>query len=245
MKLLLALTFVFNTFASVSYLELQDVKQALFEAFEVLKENPSDTLKINKPIPGLSETYWWDIDMVHASYVKVETDGTTEHNLYLMGGFVRLADMTPEGLLVTGCHEMGHGIGGTPHKESGSSTEGQSDYFATAKCLPIALKFLKARTEFTTKDVYKKLCERQGSFEIGECERMMFALESDISYFKTLGDLVSFDVFSTHVQHDLNTSPSYYPDSQCRLDTMINGIMGLERPECWFPGGERNGKDRD
>ena len=202
-------------------------------------------------MPGLSPTFWWDLDTVHASYVRSDSAKGTEHQVYLMGGFARLKDMSPEGLLLTACHEMGHGIGGNPKKtpasphDIGSTTEGQADYFATKTCLPIALRYLKIKSSFTVKPIYQKLCTLQTQHSQNDCHRLFFALESDISFYKFLGSTVKLEAFSSHIQRSLNLNPTYYPDAQCRLDTSIHGILGLERPECWFPGGERNGALRD
>jgi len=236
-----------HSFAAVNYEEFLQVKQALYQTFKVIHGQENEVLTINKVNEGLDETYWWDIDMVHASYVHVQEGDQTFHNIYLMGGFARIEEMTPDGLLITGCHEMAHGIGGAPRKNPSvysdfrSSTEGQSDYFATKVCLPVALGFLNPMREVHQKPIYEELCS-SGPHQIEFCLRMMMALESDVAYFNDhLGADVSFEKYSTHIQYQLNLEPTYYPDGQCRLDTMINGILGLERSECWFPGGEANG----
>ncbi|MBX3032471.1 MAG: hypothetical protein KF865_01005 [Bdellovibrionaceae bacterium] len=55
----------------------------------------------------------------------------------LFGGLARHPLMTPEGLVLVACHEIGHHLGGFPRYKNNTawgSTEGQSDYFATAKC---------------------------------------------------------------------------------------------------------------
>lgn len=233
--------------AAVSYKEFLQVKRALHQTFQTIQSNENEVLTINKTDNNLSDTYWWDIDMVHASYVHVKERDQTFHNIYLMGGFARIKEMTPDGLLVTGCHEIAHGIGGAPRKKPSaysdfrSSMEGQSDYFATRVCLPVALGFLDALRDIHRKPVYENLCS-SSPHPMDLCFRMMTALESDVAYFNQyLEGNVSFDDFSTHIQYQLNLEPTYYPDEQCRLDTMINGVLGLERPECWYPGGETNG----
>ena len=240
-----------TTFAALSYQDLQDVTYALKQAFVEINQEQNHTLQVNKPIPGISPTYWWDIDMVHASYVREEKpQGIVEHNLYLMGGFVRLPLMTREGLLLTGCHEMGHGLGGEPKKLSSdgsvpSSTEGQSDYFATRVCLPIALKYLPVKDAFQIKPIYQKICSLQKEHEQNICLRMMYAIDTDVAYFQYLGAKPSLETYSKHQQSQLDLNPSYYPGAQCRIDTEIHGLLGLERPECWYPNGEKNGKLRE
>ncbi len=248
-KLILLITLALLTkssIAAVSKAEFEELKLALKQAYSELAPSTNDILKINLPIPGLSEDYWWDIEMVHASYVKFDNDeGQTEHRIYLMGGFARLAEMTPDGLALTACHEMGHGIGGGPYKESGSTQEGQADYYATKICLPIVFKYLPQMREISFHPTYEKLCAKQDEHDSATCLRLMTAMEADQAFFKSQGQETSFDHFSTHIQTEINNSPSFYPDAQCRMDTMINGILGLERPVCWYPQGIPNGTLRD
>ncbi len=253
---LITLFSISSLYAQVNREEFLKVKEALYKTFEELKSSDSETLSINTLVAGLNETYWWDIEMVHASYVHQDPNDFEEgaiHNIYIMGGFSRFTGMTPDGLLVTGCHEIGHGIGGAPRKNPSltdfrSSMEGQSDYFATRFCLPIALKYLEELRVVNESDTYKQICDHS-DYEERTCLRMLTALEGDVAYFNynqpTGTPVVNFETFSEHIQNELNFDPSYYPDSQCRLDTMINGILKLERPECWYPGGEVNGLHRD
>lgn len=248
MKKLILILLCTQAFAEVSYVELQLVKEAVYKAFEEIKPSDKDFLTINEPIPGLSETYWWDIDMVHASYVRVpdENELTVTHKIYLMGGFVRLEGMTPDGLAVTACHEIGHGIGGDPKKDPsmgnpGSTTEGQSDYFSTKVCLPVVMKYLEQLRKSSENIYLEKLCKLQNNYSEDSCMRMFTALESDMAFFKYLGTPVSFENYATEVAFEINRNPSFYPSSQCRLDTMIHGLLGLERPICWYPTGEDNG----
>ncbi|AYF44028.1 hypothetical protein BALOs_1018 [Halobacteriovorax sp. BALOs_7] len=246
--LLVALVFLASSsFASVTRDEFLQVKEALYQAYSELAPSQNEVLKINLPIPGIpnADTYWWDIDMVHASYVKVENDqNQIEHRIYLMGGFARLSGMTPDGLALTGCHEIGHGIGGEPFKSSGSTTEGQSDYFATKVCLPIVFKYLNELREINSNPTYESICSNQIMHNSNTCLRLLTAMEADQAFFKTTGDEVYFDHFSNEVATELNTDASYYPDSQCRFDTMIHGILNIERPICWYPGGAANGTMR-
>jgi len=235
--------------AAVSYEEYLSIKKALYLAYEELKPNNNEVLSINTPIPGLDENYWWDIDMVHASYVRVEAEDSLKvtHNIYLMGGFARLEGMTPDGLALTACHEIGHGIGGPPKKKPSayddvaSTSEGQSDYFAAKTCLPVVLKYLEQTREVMENEFVSNLCEKQNHYDQMSCMRYFTALESDIYFFSTYAGEVSFEEYSTEVALELNDAVDFYPSAQCRLDTMIHGILKLERPECWYPGGAANG----
>ncbi|MFG1481760.1 hypothetical protein ABMA79_09095 [Halobacteriovorax sp. HFRX-2_2] len=252
MKKLILLVCLFtltkSVFAAVSKDEYEQVKDALYQAYSELAPSQNEVLQINLPIAGLPDSYWWDIDMIHASYVQATNqEDQIEHRIYLMGGFGRLAGMTPDGLALTACHEIGHGIGGDPKKDDPmnmgyhSSMEGQSDFFATKDCLAVVFKYLPELREVKEKPIYKDLCSKQDKHEYFTCLRLLTAMEADQAFFKSNGDEVSFETYSSNVATELNTDPSYYPAAQCRFDTMINGILDLERPECWYPGGEKNG----
>lgn len=232
----MALFFVHSkSFAQVSFEQFGALKTALHSAFEELKPGPSHKLVINMPV-GELENYWWGLDIVHASYGGDTIDDIHYHRIFLFGGFARLEGMTLDGLAVTACHEIAHGIGGPPFKESGKTSEGQSDYYSTAVCLPIVFKYLIQEIELSQDNYITDLCKRYSDAP-RFCMRSLIALESDIAFFATLGDVVDFNSASTNISTQLNQSDSYYPDSQCRLDTMIHGVLQLERPKCWFPEG--------
>lgn len=221
--------------AQVSLEEFEVLKKAMYKAFLDLRPSSNHELVINMPVNG-NDQYWWDLDVVHASYGG-SRDGTSYvHRIFLFGGFARLEGMTLDGLALTACHEIGHGIAGAPFKHSGSSAEGQSDYFSTKTCLPVVFNYLK-ETELPGQENYiYGLCQRY-SKDLELCLRSMEALRSDIEFFETLGDSVYYNEASTNEQSTLDFSDSYYPDTQCRLDTMIHGILQIERPKCWYPNG--------
>lgn len=90
-----------SSFATVTRDEFVQVKEALYQAYSELSPSQNEVLKINLPIAGIpnADTYWWGIDMIHPSYVQFQDDeqAPIEHRIYLMGGFARLAGMTPDG----------------------------------------------------------------------------------------------------------------------------------------------------
>ncbi|MFN8790940.1 MAG: M48 family metalloprotease [Bdellovibrionales bacterium] len=58
----------------------------------------------------------------------------------IFGGIARHKAITPDGLAAVICHEIGHHLGGAPKvrgwgSNPWASNDGQSDYFATLKCL--------------------------------------------------------------------------------------------------------------
>ncbi len=233
--MILLICTISNSYAGLNYQEYLEVKIALEKAFLDIRPDDTHTLEINKPV-GEDQFYWFNLDMVHASYSGYEADGKNFHHVFLFGGFIRLQEMTKDGLALTGCHEIGHGLGGFPKKTSGSSTEGQSDYFSTKDCLEVVFKYLPLDKEIPSDDYEIKFCQKY-SANFNYCLRAFNALKSDIYFFETLGDYTRVDSYALEVAVDLNTDPSFYPSAQCRIDTMIHGIIDIERPICWFPKG--------
>ncbi len=156
------------------------------------------------------------------------------------GGLARHPEMTAEGFLVLICREIGHHLGGAPKMFRGksglrgwSSAEGQADYYATSKCLPI---FYKANSE-------KKKPLLNGSLSVSK----VFASLSSGSPEPKLTEADNTKVPTTIYNH---------PNPQCRLDTYLAGInceIGADipfdsvnpqvgacmedkgiRPSCWF-----------
>lgn len=235
LKIILLVSISFSAFGQVNYEQFVTLKKSLHQAFLELRPSGLDKLVINKEIPNL-ELFWWKSDSVHASYSRTVLEGITNHNIFIFGGFARQNKMTIDGLALTACHEIGHGIGGAPFKISGSSTEGQADYFATNICLPVVFKYLKSTNPNTKNSYVKDLCSR-ASRSPKKCMRFITAIESDIAFFETLGEYTRFSSYSFEQAINLNLTDRFYPDAQCRVDTMVHGALKLERPRCWYPGG--------
>ncbi len=57
------------------------------------------------------------------------------YKVHMFGGLARHPMNTIDGFTLVLCHEIGHHLAGKPLASKWASNEGQSDYFATAKCL--------------------------------------------------------------------------------------------------------------
>ncbi len=224
----LILLYSSHSFSAVTLEEFNHLKVAINKSFLILRPSSDHELTINLTT-NLPDNYWWSLDVIHASYSRLDNT----HNIFIFGGFARLEEMTLDGLAITACHELGHGIGGPPYKSSGSSMEGQADYFATKVCLPVVYSYLAASSNPTETPFNLDFCTNSEDFNF--CLRALTALESNIFFYKTLGDEVHFETPATELAARLDYSPTYYPSSQCRLDTSLNGILGLKRPGCWYP----------
>lgn len=154
----------------------------------------------------------------------------------MFGGLARHPSITRDGLSLVMCHEVGHHIGGAPKGGIGrgwSSVEGQSDYFASLKCLREVFKnsdnilmIEKMKVPSLVKnscdDVYKT------AGESAMCQRIAMAGLSVSNLFADLKkeNPASFD---TPDQRVVEETYNRHPHFQCRLDTFFQGAL-CDRP---------------
>lgn len=153
----------------------------------------------------------------------------------MFGGLARHATITEDGMSLVVCHEIGHHIGGAPKKASAwasswASNEGQSDYWATLKCLRKA--WLNEDTEEIIKgmDVPAALtaaCDKQylWAIERAVCIRGGMAGLSVANLFKALANDTKAPAFDTPDPKVVTRTNDNHPASQCRLDTYFQGAM--------------------
>lgn len=187
----------------------------------------------------------------------------TQNNpvIVMNGGLARHPLMTRDAFLLLICHEVGHHLGGAPKIFRGnsglrgwSSAEGQADYFATSKCLPLFFKSQMESKSFDIdldSDAYKvalSYCRDN------TCARVALA---GLSASKVFSSLVIGTPEPKLTGNDKTiVSKTYYnhPNPQCRLDTYRSGAnceseipfdsidakIGAcvkdeeARPTCWF-----------
>lgn len=159
----------------------------------------------------------------------------------IYGGLGRHPEMSPEGLLLVICHEIGHHLAGYPRYGENTevmSTEGQSDYFATAKCARSIFEKMSPKTHKNwawanrnriPKEVAKPCA---ANFPNPESDDAIYCARSSIaglSLAKTLASLGSTPPESlSFTQKDPNVVTETYeshPEAQCRLDTYVAGAL--------------------
>lgn len=175
----------------------------------------------------------WESDVVNAGTYQDEGGAHWHINLY--GGFARHPEITEDGFALVICHEIGHHIGGAPKKKNSqgetiwASTEGQSDYFATLKCLRRV--FAKEDNQAAIKDQeipqnVREECTRgfPTEWEAALCMRTSLA---GLAVTKVNAD-------SRRVPHPDLTQQDFtvvegtvdhHPRPQCRLDTYFQGSV--------------------
>lgn len=126
----------------------------------------------------------------------------------VMGGMLAHPEMKPDTLKLLLCHELGHLLGGPPLKSRNgwSSTEGQADYFSA------------------------KICAR--NLRIDEVTFTEAAIALTTIYAEvTMEPRPRLEQCDERIVERTNYG---YPPVQCRLDTLLSGWRGGERPACWF-----------
>jgi hypothetical protein len=163
----------------------------------------------------------------------------------MFGGLARHETITKDGFSLVVCHEIGHHIGGAPKKggsssggwwggssgaSSWASNEGQSDYWATLKCLRKAWLNDNNTTIVAAMNAPKVLVDACAKATKGDkedsalCVRTSMAGKSVSSLFSVLGKApaTAFDTPDTKV---VSATDDNHPKAQCRLDTYFQGSL--------------------
>lgn len=166
-------------------------------------------------------------------------------NIAMFGGLARHKTITADGMSLVVCHELGHHLGGAPKKggtagggwwgggsgaASWASNEGQSDYFATLKCLRKAflnddnariVASLNAPEPLVTacKSIYGRNAD-----DMNLCIRTSMAGKSVSDLFSDLGSSAETK-FETPDAKVVSRTDDNHPAAQCRLDTYFQGSL--------------------
>lgn len=154
----------------------------------------------------------------------------------MFGGLARHVEATADAFAAVACHELGHHIGGAPKKGSlwggvsWASNEGQSDYFATSKCMR---KFMEADdnqavvAQMEIPAVVTERCEASFSNaeEIAMCQRGAMAGEALAKLLNSLRTGSQPVAFTTPDRSVASSTNHNHPAAQCRLDTYFAGAV--------------------
>ncbi|MBY0518431.1 MAG: hypothetical protein K2P81_16085 [Bacteriovoracaceae bacterium] len=152
----------------------------------------------------------------------------------MYGGLARHSAITKDAMTLVACHEIGHHIGGAPRytTQQGmnwAATEGQSDYFATSKCMRKV--FLRENNEAIVKQMkidslVAKKCEEKHPEpnEAAICKRISMAGLSGASMFAVMQNQ-AMPKFETPDPSIVQVTYESHPAFQCRLDTYFNGAV--------------------
>lgn len=159
-------------------------------------------------------------------------------NMY--GGLARHKLITPDAFALVMCHEIGHHVGGAPRYEDNTdwaSTEGQSDYFGTAKCFRKVFEndnnekiMKKVKVPKIVKDKCEKAWGKNSLFgkntnEYFLCLRNAMASLPLATLLAKLSEDPDMPSFSAKDATVVPVTYEAHPYAQCRLDTYFNGSL--------------------
>ncbi len=156
----------------------------------------------------------------------------------MFGGLARHETITPDGFYLVACHEIGHHLGGAP-KYNGTgwaSNEGQSDYFATLKCLRKVwaqddnigyVEYMWAMESPFVDEYAMEMCMKahQDPRMQALCGRMSMGGQSLAFLFQALRRLPTPPKFNTPDQSKVRRTSDSHPQPQCRMDTYFQGAL--------------------
>lgn len=172
----------------------------------------------------------WDDPKVNASASR--RGGVYRITMY--GGLARHPAINADGFLMVACHEMGHHLGGAPKRRGWLSTwpsnEGQSDYYASLKCLRHVWTHEENLVwlEQSAVDFFAvESCQNNfaGFEDQVQCMRASMAGQNLASVFQQLRNETELPVFTTPSLEVVDRVDDGHPQSQCRLDTYFNGAL--------------------
>ena len=171
----------------------------------------------------------WTDENVNA-YAKRDTPKVW--TVQMFGGLARHQTITADGFALVLCHELGHHIGGAPKKRNTmnpwASSEGQSDYFATLKCLRQV--FLNDNNAAIVKSLSAPaylVAECKKAFtkdDVNICVRSGMAGASVAALFASF-DNSKLANFNTPDSTQVTSNVDSHPATQCRLDTFFQGAI--------------------
>lgn len=149
----------------------------------------------------------------------------------MYGGLARHSYTTPDSFALVACHELGHHLGQGP-KKSGhmwASSEGQSDYYSTLKCIRKYFAGddnLKIVAQMEVNPLIAQKCSDhfQHIEDIAICKRSAmagWALARVLKDMKKYEKPIAFETPDPLVVK--TTNHAGYPSIQCRLDTYLAG----------------------
>ena len=216
------------------------VTTAYFKAGQTMTEET-----FNRIINGVGSIYAPIIEALGAKLV-IESDWedatvnafasreSGKYKVNMFGGLARHPATTEDGLALVVCHEIGHHVGGFPKKSvlwgsMWASNEGQSDYFATTKCLRKYFEATKNSAQVLSRmavpaPVQEKCFASWGqSKDHAICVRIALAGQSMGNLFAALRRSTTNPDFATPITAAVSATNDNHPDPQCRLDTYFQG----------------------
>lgn len=166
-------------------------------------------------------------DWANATVNAFADQGGGIWKISLFGGLARHKTITKDGFALVVCHELGHHLGGAPKSYIGwASNEGQSDYFATTKCLRRYWENQDHTPYLGQVDAHpamKAACLKTTEPKL--CMRLSLAGLSAANLFDALGWNWGKPEFDRPDRKEVKKTSDDHPKAQCRLDTYFQGAL--------------------
>lgn len=161
----------------------------------------------------------------------------------IFGGIARHKYITLDGLAAVICHEIGHHLGGAPKVRGWGSTawasnDGQSDYYATLKCMRTYFKlYTPAQNVEIVRRMYRTRTFIADPLAVTECQKAfqdtaeqaicIRSTAAGISLATTLAELGGSrtPTLGNRDKIVVTTTDDRHPKAQCRLDTYFSGAL--------------------
>lgn len=199
----------------ISESQFQSVLLSVEKIYSPIVKSMGATLEINR---------LWSSEEVNAFASRKQNIWRVD----MHGGLARHSAITTDGLALITCHEVGHHLGGSPrYNRDWASVEGQSDYFATLKCLRKVFEAEMPEWNGSVDRVAQEKCDAAfGSRTLNSklCGRIAMAGKSAASLSQALGGGAAprFDIKDPSV---VSSTMESHPKTQCRMDTYFNGSL--------------------
>lgn len=187
---------------------------------------------------SLTDQSDWGSNILNATFRVKEN----EWQLLGFGGLYRLDGLTDDAYALVLCHELGHITGGFPYKTqfSSSTSEKQSDYFATLYCLRKVFENdleQNAMIYKTANSHVKMACldAHENRLNAYVCVRSAEAAMNLTQVFSERFQLGHVDITtpSEYITEADLFEDSPVSDLQCRLDTFFQGALCPIQHELW------------
>ena len=208
-----------------------NISKEQFDEIIAIAQNVYDEIIEEENLKPLKITGYWDSTVVNA-YMNEQY----QINLVsISGALARRPEISPEGLALIVCHEIGHAYGGKPERRAPlflASVEGQADYYGAGVCLEKVLKYMASSDQYLVTDYMRRSCQKGERPEV--CEQILVSGQSAGNFLANLKEEPLPDYETPDETRVRRTLRSYPKKVQCRLDTYFNAALDLERPRCWF-----------
>lgn len=211
MKLLVILFLCLNSAFALERGEIVDIWKKVETSFykEIIEKGESIDIQ------------WVSTNITQAAAIS----HNLPRKLFISESLLKVESLKKENLYNIFCHELGHILGGAPFIEEFPgdarkiSTEGQADYFASAKCMKRLIKEEDYEYFYIPVSISLDLVDR--GCEDRKCQLISYFSYETLELFSSEQDFRVDDFADNTVDYTY----AYKNSNQCRLDTFISGAI--------------------